>query len=437
VTEDVRVDAGNASFRGFLFSDVRGFTAFAERHGNAAAAAMVGRFLELARSCIARHEGAEIKTEGDAIHAVFPSASMAVMCGLDILDAAAELNARETDQPLNLGVGVQAGEAVETAEGYIGTAVNLASRLCAAARPGELLVSSTVKEITQGSIPVDFTARGRRRLKGISEPVEIFTVTREGVRALPRGLPADRSNPFALAAAMVTLVVVSASIAIGSTLALRGGGASQSPDAVVASKAPIAQPVAMGPLAIGQYSPQQFRPSLTFDIADTGWAANRDVPALFSLIRDGEPAGNMTVMHEPQVVQSPCVAGGEDIGTPTADVIAQLEGLGHIKVENPEALVIGGVPAQQVDVTIDQGALAACGGLAGADVPVFVVGDEVWGAAPGERFRLITLNVGGEPVTVALSLEGSEVHSVQEMEQFIGLGRRILDSVVFEGAPAA
>ena len=139
---------------------MRGFTAFAERHGNVAAADMVGRFLGIAREAIARHDGAEIKTEGDAIHAVFPSASSAVLCGLEIVEAAAETNAREPGGPLRIGVGIHAGEAVETAEGYIGRAVNIAARLCAAAKPGEVLVSSTVKGITQASITVGFMPRG-------------------------------------------------------------------------------------------------------------------------------------------------------------------------------------------------------------------------------------------------------------------------------------
>jgi class 3 adenylate cyclase len=130
VTDEARPDAH--AYRGFLFADLRGFTAFAERHGNAAAAQRVARFLELARAAIAQHEGAEIKTEGDAIHAVFPSASMAVMCGLEIVEAAGALRTGPADRPLDLGVGVHAGEAVETHEGYIGTAVNIAARLCAA-----------------------------------------------------------------------------------------------------------------------------------------------------------------------------------------------------------------------------------------------------------------------------------------------------------------
>jgi len=119
VIDDAPTAAGAAAtaYRGFLFSDVRGFTAYAERRGNAAAAEMVATFLDIARKAIARHDGAELKTEGDNIHAVFPSASSAVLCGLDIVEGAAELNAREPDRQLGLGVGIHAGEAVEVAGG--------------------------------------------------------------------------------------------------------------------------------------------------------------------------------------------------------------------------------------------------------------------------------------------------------------------------------
>ena len=190
--DSARIDAGGGAYRGFLFSDLRGFTAFSERYGNTAAAAKVNRFLEITRRAIARHEGAEIKTEGDAIHAVFPSASSAVLCGLEIADAEGELNAEEPQRRLGMGVGVHAGEAVETAEGYIGRAVNIAARLCAAAKPGEVLVSSTVKGITQASIPVGFIPRGKRRLKGIQDPIVVYAVTRDMTARAPREVPRSR-----------------------------------------------------------------------------------------------------------------------------------------------------------------------------------------------------------------------------------------------------
>ena len=86
------------------------------------------------------------------------------------------------------GVGVHAGEAVETAEGYIGRAVNIAARLCAAAQPGEVLVSSTVKGITQASISVGFLPRGRRRLKGIEDPILVYAVTRDVHARVPNAV---------------------------------------------------------------------------------------------------------------------------------------------------------------------------------------------------------------------------------------------------------
>src|SRR5829696_6549590 len=232
--DDARVRAGAAAYRGFLFADMRGFTAFAERYGNTAAAAMVGHFLDIARKAIASHDGAELKTEGDAIHAVFPSASGAVMCGLEIVDAAAELNAQHPDRKLGLGIGVHAGEAVETAEGYIGRAVNIAARLCAVAKPGEVLVSSTVKGITQASIPVGFIPRGRRRLKGIEDPILVYAVTRDATARATRAVP--RAVLFGVAGVAIAAIV--AVVALGGSGFLGNANASQQPTA-----GPSAQPV--------------------------------------------------------------------------------------------------------------------------------------------------------------------------------------------------
>ena len=414
--------AGSATFRGFLFSDVRGFTAFAERHGNAAAAAMVRRFLELARKAIARYEGAEVKTEGDAIHAVFPSASSAVLCGLDIVDAAAALNASKPDWPLGLGVGVHAGEAVETAEGYIGTAVNVAARLCAAARPGEVLVAATTKSITQGSIPVGFIPRGRRRLKGIRERVEVYAVSRDPTAIVPQPIP----RPAVLAGAGFGFAIVLAIVALAGWQVLSHPGAGPSPSA----QGP--RPVAIGPLPIGRYASQAFQPAITFDITDTGWTAHRDVPGLLGLIREEGPRGSLDFARVQEVIANPCVQGGEGAtGPAVADVIGQLQALGHLEVSTPETVQVGGSAGRRVDVTVAESALAACGGLVGAGVGVFVAGDEAWSATPGERFRLVAVDNGGAAVTIVVALDWTQTHSVQELEAMFQLGQHILDGVAF------
>jgi class 3 adenylate cyclase len=424
VVDDARTDSGGSAFRGFLFSDVRGFTAFAERHGNTEAAAMVGRFLELARRAITSHEGAEIKTEGDAIHAVFPSASSAVLCGLEIVDAAAELNAREPDRPLGLGVGVHAGEAVETAEGYIGTAVNVAARLCAVAQPGEVLVSSTVKGMTQASIPVGYMARGRRRLKGIREPVEVFAATHDLTARTARAMPSAVVGSMAGLGALVLLAIA---VTVGSQVVGTPGAS------LGASAIPTTQPVAIGSLDVGTYASAQFQPPLTFHIVEPGWAASRDTPDLLGLIRESDPPGSVFFLRITKVLTSGCDAGDPEAGTGlgTADVLADMEDVTFLDVSEPMPVEIGGIPAKQVDVAVSNAALAACGGLAGADVTVFDVGGEIWRAASGERFRLVSVDVGGQAVTIITSTEWDQIPSVQQLEDMFEVGQRLLDTVEF------
>jgi class 3 adenylate cyclase len=172
--------SSSTTYRCFLFADLRGYTAFLERAGNAAGVALLEDYLSIARAAVAQHHGAEIKTEGDGLYAVFPSASGAILCGLDIVRGAAAASADRPDRPIRVGVGIHAGEAVQTSGGFVGAAVNLAARVCATASAGEVLVTATVRGITRASIPVGFASRGYRRLKGVAESVEVFAVTGEG-----------------------------------------------------------------------------------------------------------------------------------------------------------------------------------------------------------------------------------------------------------------
>ena len=160
---------------GFLFADLRDYTRYVESHGDQAAAVLLDAYRTLVRSAVAELGGAEIKTEGDSFYVVFPSASSAVQCGLAIIRAAADRTESE-GAPIRVGIGVHAGETVETSEGYVGSAVNVAARVCSQARPGELLVTDTVRALTRTFLPVSFVDRRSRRLKGIAEPVVIYRV---------------------------------------------------------------------------------------------------------------------------------------------------------------------------------------------------------------------------------------------------------------------
>jgi class 3 adenylate cyclase len=225
--------------RGFLFADLRGYTAFLERRGANSAAALLERYRHLVRGAVADFEGAEIRTEGDSFYVVFPDASAAVGCGLAIAEAADEATAENPDRPVRVGIGVHAGEAVETSEGFVGAAVNLAARLCAAAAAGEVLVSDTVRALTAGVAPVQYLQRGRLRFKGISEPVTVYRVVREGTAPSRRLLgPRVMVGGVLLMSAVIVTVVL-----VGGALAREGSarspaGSPQSSEALSASPRP-------------------------------------------------------------------------------------------------------------------------------------------------------------------------------------------------------
>ena len=175
------VGQGSTITRGFLFADLRGYTDFVEQRGAAAAAELLTQYRALAREAIGQFGGAEIKTEGDSFYVVFDSVSSAVRCGLAIV-----ADAGAADEEIRVGVGIHAGETIEADGGYVGSPVNIAARICAQAGPGEVLVSETVRALTTTVLPVQFKSRGRRQLKGIAEPIELFAVV-EAAAGAPRG----------------------------------------------------------------------------------------------------------------------------------------------------------------------------------------------------------------------------------------------------------
>ena len=127
---------------GFLFADVRGYTRLVERHGAVAASKLLERYRTLTREVVAEYGGAEIKTEGDSFYVVLRSASAAVRCGLALVAACG--SPPDGGDPIEVGVGIHAGEAVSHDGGFVGSAVNIAARVCAEARVGQLLATGTV-----------------------------------------------------------------------------------------------------------------------------------------------------------------------------------------------------------------------------------------------------------------------------------------------------
>jgi hypothetical protein len=94
-------------------------------------------------------------------------------------------------------------------------------------------------------------------------------------------------------------------------------------------------------------------------------------------------------------------------------------------------VAVGGYTGQQVDISIPPEVLAACGGLAGGDVGLFIAGNEVVGFMSGERFRLISLAVGEQTVAIVTRADWTQTPSVPEFESVLQQGQLVIDSVRF------
>jgi class 3 adenylate cyclase/ABC-type branched-subunit amino acid transport system substrate-binding protein len=213
------IEHGGTITRGFMFADLRGYTDYVEQRGAVAAAELLTRYRMLARQEIGRFGGAEIKTEGDSFYVVFDSVSSAVRCGLAITAAARDA----ADEPIRVGIGIHAGETIEADGGFVGSPVNIAARICAQASAGEVWVSETVRALTMTLLPVRFRSRGRRQLKGIADPIELFAVDEaaQAATAWPSSGRRRRLSRRARVGLVGAVAIVLAAAAAGGWLASR------------------------------------------------------------------------------------------------------------------------------------------------------------------------------------------------------------------------
>ena len=176
-----------------------------ERHGDSAGRELLRTFRAAVREVIGTFGGAEIRTEGDSFYVVFSSVAEAVRAGLGIIAAVSRADDGFAPQPIQVGIGIHAGESEDSDEGIVSGAVNLAARVCVAAGPGELLVTDTVRALTRTYLDVRFVPRGRRRFKGIGEPMALYLVVAAGdVMPRARRLPlAWTQRPWPRIAAVV------------------------------------------------------------------------------------------------------------------------------------------------------------------------------------------------------------------------------------------
>jgi class 3 adenylate cyclase/pimeloyl-ACP methyl ester carboxylesterase len=151
-----------------LFSDIVGSSEKAASLGDRAWRELLERHHELVRRHLVRHRGREVDAVGDGFLASFDGPARAIRCGCAIAESVPELG-------LEVRVGLHTGEC-ELLDGKVaGIAVHTGARVASLAGPGEVLVSSTVKDLVAGS-GIAFEDRGTHELKGIPGEWRLYGV---------------------------------------------------------------------------------------------------------------------------------------------------------------------------------------------------------------------------------------------------------------------
>jgi class 3 adenylate cyclase len=151
-----------------MFTDIVGSTTRASQVGDARWRELLERHHALVRRELMRARGNEVDTAGDGFFAAFDGPARAIRCACAITESVKDLG-------LEVRVGLHTGEC-ELIDGKIaGIAVHTGARVAAQANPGEVLVSSTVKDLVAGS-ELAFQDRGDHELSGIPGEWRLYTV---------------------------------------------------------------------------------------------------------------------------------------------------------------------------------------------------------------------------------------------------------------------
>ena len=169
-----------------LFCDIRGFTPLAQGMRPEEVIAMLNAHMTALTLVVHEHQGVVDKFVGDLIMALFGAPRSyghdplrAALCALQMIGEREKLN-RDTDRPIQIGIGIATGEVVAGCMGassrvdytVLGERVNLASRLCGQAGPGQILIDQETRKRLKDSVITQELEP--RRLKGYEEPVRVW-----------------------------------------------------------------------------------------------------------------------------------------------------------------------------------------------------------------------------------------------------------------------
>ena len=151
-----------------LFTDIVGSTERAAELGDQKWRQVLDGHDRAVRRQLERFRGHEVHTAGDGFLATFDGPGRAIQCACAIRDAVGALG-------IEVRVGLHTGEIEVRGEDVAGMAVHIGARVSSVADAGEVLVSSTVKDLVVGSA-IEFADRGERQLKGVPGSWRLYRV---------------------------------------------------------------------------------------------------------------------------------------------------------------------------------------------------------------------------------------------------------------------
>ena len=173
-----------------LFTDIVGSTARAAELGDRRWRELLDHHHTLVRQQLSHYAGHEVKTMGDGFLARFDGPANAIRC-------ACEISEHSSAEGVEICAGVHTGECQLVGDDVAGMAVHIGARVAAKASPGEVLVSSTVRDLVVGS-GIEFDDRGTHELKGVPGEWRLLAVAdhqRDGPPVPPE--PRDSISPNA------------------------------------------------------------------------------------------------------------------------------------------------------------------------------------------------------------------------------------------------
>lgn len=152
-----------------LITDICGSTVMAEAMGDIRWVRLLKKHDDQVRDCVQQHGGTELKHQGDGFLLAFPSARRALLCAVALQKTFAEME-------LPVRMGLHTGEVIRDGDDLYGRNVILASRIADQATPGEILLSSLTKELTDSSGDLGFSGDRELELKGLNGTFRVWSL---------------------------------------------------------------------------------------------------------------------------------------------------------------------------------------------------------------------------------------------------------------------